>query len=120
MALTSSTGIVASNTVTFAVTPQGSSRGNGIVLYIDYTLGGADLTIELQISYNDSNIDSNYYDRVSNTAGALALEPLTFAATGKLKTKADNSLNDDNIKITVTGLVNGDLNIEFGIDNGFR
>lgn len=120
MALTSNTGTVVGSDVTFINQGKGLARGDKIVLYIDYTLGGSDTGIVLTVSFNDSDIDTNYYERVISTAGALTTEDYTFSATGKLRLPLENSKNEENVKITVAGLVDGSLNLEFGVDNGFR
>jgi hypothetical protein len=95
---------------------KGASRGSGIVAYFDYELGAGDSTINVVMKFNDSGVDANFYDHL---APALIADFNLPAASGKYRVKLPITLNEDLVKLTVTGLVDGLLNVEFCIDNSF-
>jgi hypothetical protein len=121
MALTSTTGTVDGSDVTFDITSiRGASRGHGIMAYLDYTKGGSD-TAALAFSFQDAGVDSTNYYSLAYVDTAAALQPTSISidATGKYRLPVSIAQNEDVLKVTVSGLVDGDLNIEFGIDNAY-
>lgn len=117
MALTSTTGTVNGSSVTFEITGSGAGKGVGVIAYIDYTKNGDTLTC--QASFNDAKIDSNFYNQIQ--INSLVLENVVFSIgdTGKYRISLPTALNEESVKLTFSGLVDGDLNVEFSKDQGF-
>lgn len=119
MALTSSSGVVVSNEITYVIKKSGTAGGKQLSLYIDYTLGVSDTGVSIQPAYNDAGVDAEFYDETVLVTGDITLNPVGIAATGKYRHKLDTMYNEDTVKLTVSGLVDGNLNIEFKEDNPF-
>ena len=120
MALTSTTGTVDGSNVTFENTAQGSSKGEGIIAYVNYTKGAGDSDIVLTPWFNDEDVDANFYQQIYvDGDGLLQALTIQFSATGKFRVPLAAARNESAVRLSVSGLVDGDLNIDFRIDNPF-
>jgi hypothetical protein len=120
MAITSSTGTVDSNNVIYEIPDgyNGSARGEGVVSYIDYSKGASD-TLVIRILFNDPDIDTNYYDYGIVDQGVLSYFEAELNASGKIRLPLPMAANEKFVKVNLTGLVDGDINIEFRIDTPY-
>jgi hypothetical protein len=120
MALTSESGTVDGNdSVIYQIPGTGSARGEGIISYVNYTKGAGDSDITFKIFFKNSNMDDNFYQQVVIDNYALTKYEFTMNATGYYRIPLSAALNEEYVKVEFTGLVDGDINIEFSNDNGY-
>ncbi len=118
MALTSTTGTVDGDSVTFYIPFSGNSRGEGIIAYADFTYQTNTL---LQFSFKDSDIDdTNYYKQIYLDSNFYLTDyEMTLTASGYFRIPIQTALNEESIRIDVSNLTTGDLNIEFNYDQPY-
>lgn len=121
MAITSTSGVVNGNEITFTIpsTYQGTAKGIGIISYIDYTLGGSD-SLTMKYSFNDSSLSSNYYDNIIIEFDTLKIVEISITASGQFRVPLGIARCEESVKITLSGLVDGDINFEFQIDQYYE
>lgn len=118
MALTSTSGTVDGSTVSFSIVGRGAARGDGVIAYLDYTKVGAD-ALKIQTSFNDSKIDTNFYNQIYIESLVLANTLFAINDSGKYRIPLPVAKNEETVKLTISGLPEGTLNIEFSVDQGF-
>ena len=117
---TGGTATIDGSTATFDLSSlKGAARGEGIIAYINYTLGGTD-DIEIQSSFkNSESDDTNFYDEILVVSNVISLAVIGMPVTGKYRIPISVASNEEEVKLTFSGLDTGTINIEFAIDNGY-
>jgi hypothetical protein len=119
MALTSETGTVVGDTIVYEYLNQGTAKGIGVVAYIDYVAGGSD-TVAMKVKYNEEKVGEDYYYNVTNEGGLLKVSEYTFDGGAKYRFPIPISFNEESVILEFTGLVDGDINVEFSIDGAYH
>jgi len=97
---------------------KGEARGVGVMAYVDYTKNGD--TLQLQFSFNEVNVDDQYYQEIAVVNDALEVLTIDIGATGLYRVPIAIADNEDSVKVTTIGGVDGTFNIEFRQDQGHK
>lgn len=120
MALTSTTGVVEGSDVKFEITAFGNSRGAGVIAYVDYTKGAGDTLVSLFTKFFEARLSEDGFYGIFVNGTSVVKAQYDFDSTGKFRLPIPIASNEDAVLIEVSGLVDGDVNIEFSIDNSYQ
>ncbi len=125
MALTSTTGTVVVDSVTFTIpdSVKGNARGTGIIIYIDYTSVGVvdGGNIELKYFFNESSIDDQFYSQCDTDTGSIVITSYSLpGVVGNYRLKVDMGKNEEALQILFDSYSDSDINIEFKIDQSYN
>jgi len=119
MSISSETGTVDGNDVTYDIPGQGSARGEGVIAYLDYTLAGAD-NVFITISFQNTIINTeDFYSQILVDTGVITTASINMVASGLFRLPIPTALNEETVKLTFSGLDTGVINVEFSVDNGY-
>lgn len=117
MPILTTTGTISSGTVIFDRTNVlGTSRGDKINLYLDFTRGGTE-TVTLSVAVKDSTLNVYHYISYLSTTNIVTKQPIVLNLTGKYVIPVVIGKDVEEIKIEQTGLTNSTLSINHGLDN---
>lgn len=117
--ITSETGTVVDNTIVYNYLGQGTAKGIGVIAYIDYVAGVSD-TLTMKIKYNEDKLGEEYYYNVKDDDGLLSVKEFTFSGTNKYRFPIPIAFNEESLMLEFTGLVDGDIGVEFSIDGAYH
>jgi len=117
MPLLTNTGTVIAGAVVFDRSDVlGTSRGDKMNLYLDFTRGGTE-TVTLSVAVKSNELGVYHYVSYLNTTNIVTKQPITLNLTGKYIIPVVIGKDVEEIKIEQAGLTTSTLSVNYGQDN---
>ena len=119
MTVTSSTETVDVTEVIYNIVGRGSARGDGVISYVNYTKGEND-NLLISFAYMNNETDTeHFYSDVTSDSGIISVSSYSIPLSGLYRIPISIAQNEDVIKMTFSGLVEGSVNVEFEKDSPY-